>query len=69
MRVGDLVEITRPRIGVPKNTVGLIMDRVGSRRTGLEDLKYFLVQFIGEPGQRQPGLQRRFLPQDLKVIS
>ena len=69
MKVGDLVEITRPSIGVPRNTVGVIMDTAGSRRTGLEDLKYFLIQLLGEPGKRQSGVLRRYLPRDLKVVS
>ena len=65
MKIGDLVKITRPSIGIPANTVGLILDkRQGDMKY---DLEYFEVQLFGR--QRQNLNVRRYLPRDLAIVS
>jgi hypothetical protein len=67
MKIGNLVEITRPSIGIPKGTVGLVLDKqCGDMKY---DLEYFVVQLIGTVGLRQPNMLRRYLPRDLAVVS
>ena len=69
MLVGDLVRITRPSIGVPVGTIGLIM-RVSMWRTdeerqktrGLSQVPLYFVQ-------RMNGPLRRYLARDLETVS
>lgn len=66
MKPGDLVKITRPSIGVPKDTIGLITEH--HRKTPLrDDLHLFVVQLTEHP---EYGTQtRRYLSRDLEVVS
>ncbi len=71
MQPGDLVRITRASIGVPKNTIALI---VSARQydaycvEGYEDEAYdlFHVQLITDT--KLNGRVRRYLPQDLRKL-
>ena len=64
MRVGELVEITRARIGTPIGTIGLIMERELRRDEGWQDYIY-TVHLVGKPDTVRT---RRFLGKDLRVI-
>lgn len=66
MKVGDLVKMTKARIGVPENTIGLITEH--HRVTPLrDDLHIFIVQLL-EPTEFGARTVRR-LSRDLEVIS
>ena len=65
MKVGDLVKITRASIGIPEGTLALIIDHVPARRESAMSLMYCLVQLVGL-GNRP---NRRYLPEDLEVVS
>ena len=61
MKVGELVEITRARIGTPIGTIGLIMEReVRPTRDYI-----YTVHLVGKPDTVRT---RRFLGKDLRVI-
>ena len=61
MRAGDLVRVRRSSIGIPMESLALIVDRsIGGTGVG-----YWTVKFIG--GELN-GKTRRFLTQDLRRI-
>ena len=66
MKPGDLVKITRPSIGVPKDSIGLITEH--HRVADLQgDMHLFVVQLTEHP---EYGTQtRRYLSRDLEGIS
>ena len=76
MQPGDLVRITRASIGVPKDTIGLIVkarvhDEVGDiREISHVDEVYtlFHVQLIGMRVRGLNGVVRRYLAQDLRKV-
>ena len=63
MKVGDLVETTRARIGVPAGTIGLVTNvDFNSEKT----VKYIIVlaRWFGKPEH-----ERMWIPEYLKVVS
>ena len=64
MKPGDLVRITRAGIGVPRDTVGLILDTVEPRSEELYDLEFHVIQLCN----RKSRVIRR-LERDLEVIN
>ena len=76
MQPGDLVRITRASIGIPKDTIGLIVkarvhDEVGDvREISHVDEVYtlFHVQLIGMRVRGLNGVVRRYLAQDLRKV-
>ena len=76
MQPGDLVRITRASIGVPKNTIGLVVkarvhDEVGDiREISHVDEVYtmFHVQLLCMPARGMNGVVRRYLAQDLRKL-
>ena len=72
MQVGDLVRIKRPGIGIPVNTMALIIKR-HEKGPEYEDASSYIiysVQFIGKLNAwtRYPPL-RRYLASDLEVVN
>ena len=67
MKVGDLVEITRASIGVPKGTTGLIVDATESDPINNTTYWRYEIQLFGIP--KRQGLNRQHLGRDLKVLS
>jgi hypothetical protein len=65
MKAGDLVEITRASIGVPAKTVALILSKVQVNN----QYEYFNVQLVGNNLMQPSYRRRRYVAQDLKVIS
>jgi hypothetical protein len=66
MKIGDLVSIERPSIGIPKGTLAMITERVGDNnypRSYPAFSTLFHVQIIGIP--KHP---RRYFSDDLAVI-
>ena len=72
MQPGDLVRITRGSIGVPKDTIGLIVKaRVhddGPTRRVDKVYTLFHVQLIGMRVRGLNGKVRRYLAQDLRKV-
>jgi hypothetical protein len=64
MQVGDLVKITRASIGVPVNTVGLIVDKTECDTSTFPYYQYHVQMY----GLRLPRT-RRWLARDLEVVS
>ena len=62
MKVGELVEITRARIGTPIGTIGLIVEKCQSS-TGHGNV--YTVHLVGKPDTVRT---RRFLGKNLRVI-
>ena len=69
MKPGDLVKITRASIGVPRDTIGLILKTVEPEDAKLYDLEYHVVQLVNPPHDSTRLKTRRYLPRDLEVIS
>ena len=65
MRVGELVEITRARIGTPIGTIGLIMERELRRDDEGGGRYIYTVHLVGKPDTVRT---RRFVGKDLRVI-
>jgi len=65
MKVGNLVKITRASIGIPEGTLALVIEYVPARAESNPDLMYYIVQLVGL-GHRPT---RRYLPQDLEMVS
>jgi hypothetical protein len=64
VKVGDLIKITRSSIGVPRDTVGLVLD-VSFSDSGF---RYFQIQMFGlDP--TMVGRTRRYLGRDLEIVS
>lgn len=66
MKVGNLVRITRIGIGVPPDSLALIIDKRGARSPG-DSTELFVVRLVGSKGKA--SRMRRYLARDLKVIS
>ena len=64
MKPGDLVRITRAGIGVPRDTVGLILDTVEPRSEELYDLEFHVIQLCNSKSRVISRLER-----DLEVIN
>ena len=70
MKVGNLVRIQRASIGVPKGTVGLIVETTEREPVNaLHDATYFVhhIQLCGI-AERQGGY-RQYLERDLEIIN
>ncbi len=70
MQPGDLVRITRTSIGVPKDTIGLIVKarrHFDSDAEG-ENMIYTLFHVQLMMDTKLNGLVRRYLPQDLRKL-
>ena len=61
MKVGELVEISRARIGTPIGTIGMIVEREARPVGGY----IYTVHLVGKPDTVRT---RRFLGKDLRVI-
>ena len=64
MQVGNLVRITRPGIGVPVGTIGLILE--SHKPPGTSEQEIHLLYLIGTDTVNH---KRRYLSRDLEVIS
>ena len=62
LRPGDLVCITRHSIGVPPNSIGLIIARRGAR-SARDQIEIYTVQLVGCNSR-----SRSYLARDLKRI-
>ena len=60
IKIGDLVKVTRPSIGIPRDTVGLVM----SADFADSGFRYYKTKMIGVD-----MAARRFLGRDLEVVS
>ena len=71
MKPGDLVEIKRRSIGTPKGTIALVTETVHLDPSDQHDIiKYYIVKVFYTNSNGQNVLrERRFLEQDLEVIS
>ena len=81
MQVGNLVKITRASIGVPADSMGLIIKvgeprgdyvmqgHVTSEGMPMYPPEIFTVQLIGVLGALGYPSERRYLPRDLEVVS
>ena len=70
MKAGDLVKIKRASIGVPKDTVALIVRIVSREKTLESGTEYHVVRLFGVNSFGQNVLrERRYLEMDLEVIS
>ena len=67
MNIGDLVKITRDSIGVPKGTIGLIVDTRISNPNA-KGASYFIheIQLCGI--KKRQGGNRQYLERDLQVV-
>lgn len=65
MKVGDLVKLTPAPIGVPENSIGLIIEH--ARDTKRADLHIFVVQLLMRSEYGFASVRR--LSRDLEVIS
>ena len=70
MKVGDLVKIKRISIGVPLDTMGLIINIVEpgdiSSNYGYGDIVYYIIQITN----KKIGVkQRRYLKGDLELVN
>ena len=68
MQPGDLVRITRASIGVPKDTIGLIVKARVHRNDLIDNEVYtlFHVQLVTKT--KLNGAVRRYLAQDLRKL-
>jgi hypothetical protein len=63
LRPGNLVRIIRPSIGVPRDTIGLIVEGFTSpHRASFDPKEIWIVELLN-------GLQRRYLGRDLEKIN
>tara|TARA_Y100000310_G_scaffold85258_1_gene82079 strand:+ start:104 stop:322 length:219 start_codon:yes stop_codon:yes gene_type:complete len=69
MKPGDLVKITRPRLGMPKGTVGLIVYSVETTDIFVESMGDPRIHMVDLIGSEFVGVSRTFLSRDLEVIS
>ena len=68
MQPGDLVRITRASIGVPKNTIGLIV-KAREHEQNVDDWRVytlFHIQLVTDT--KLNGTVRRYLTQDLRRL-
>ena len=73
MKAGNLVKVTRARIGVPAGTLGLVVE-VLKREVDVEQPiksweNLYVVQLFGHVHLPGPAHPRRFLWRDLEVLS
>ena len=73
MKAGNLVKVTRARIGVPAGTLGLVVE-VLKREVDVEQPiksweNLYVVQLLGHVHLPGPVHPRRFLWRDLEVLS
>ena len=73
MKAGNLVKVTRARIGLPSGTLGLIVE-VLKREVDVEQPiksweNLYVVQLLGHVHLPGPDRTRRFLWRDLEVLS
>ena len=71
MQPGNLVRITRASIGVPKDTIGLVVKaRAIDDNVPDADEVYILfhVQLLCMPARGMNGVVRRYLAQDLRKL-
>ena len=73
MKAGNLVKVTRARIGVPAGTLGLVVE-VLKREVDVEQPiksweNLYVVQLLGHVHLPGPAARRRFLWRDLEVLS
>ena len=75
MQVGNLVKITRASIGVPRDSMGMIIkvteprgDYVDQYGEEMYPPIIFMVQLVC-PNGKYSRVQRRYLPRDLEVVS
>ena len=66
MKIGDLIRNTRASLGIPKGTVGLIIDKQKSAIAGKYDDESYYVYEIQWLGRRMSHSRR--LARDLEVI-
>lgn len=65
MKPGNLVRITRASIGVPLDSLGLIIEKRGAR--GSRDrIQLYVVRLVG--GNGKAGRVRRYLARDLRRV-
>jgi hypothetical protein len=62
VRVGDLVKVTRAHLGVPLNSVGLIVSSV----TSDSSLVYYSIRFVSWP---ELSYHRRYMGCDLEIVN
>jgi len=74
VQVGNLVKITRASIGVPRDSMGMIIkvteprgDYVDQYGEEMYPPIIFIVQLVCNQGQS--SIPRRYLPRDLEVVS
>ncbi len=67
MQIGDMVKIKRASVGIPLDTVGLIVNIIKPTPSiHYDDLTYYVVQIV----RKEHGvLHRRYLERDLEVVS
>ncbi len=75
MQVGNLVKITRASIGVPRDSMGMIIkvteprgDYVDQFGENMYPPIIFIVQLVCMHGEYS-SVPRRYLPRDLEVVS
>ena len=75
MQVGNLVRITRGSIGVPRDSMGMIIkvteprgDYVDQYGEEMYPPIIFIVQLVC-PNSEYSSVPRRYLPRDLEVVS
>ena len=64
VKAGDLVKIVRPSLGIPRDTVGLVLNSEFAD----SGFRYFKIHMFGVE-VHMVGKARRFLGRDLEVIS
>ena len=73
MKAGNLVKVTRARIGVPAGTLGLVVEvlkREGDVEQPIKSWEnLYVVQLLGHVHLPGPVHPRRFLWRDLEVLS
>ena len=64
MKAGDLVKIIRPSLGIPRDTVGLVLNSEFAD----SGFRYFKIHMFGVE-VHMVGKTRRYLGRDLEVVS
>ena len=68
MQPGDLVRITRGSIGIPKDTIGLIVKARVHRNDLIDNEVYTLFHVQLATKTKLNGVVRRYLTQDLRKL-
>tara|TARA_Y100000296_G_scaffold31509_1_gene36574 strand:+ start:281 stop:481 length:201 start_codon:yes stop_codon:yes gene_type:complete len=66
MQPGNLVKIIRAGIGIPKDSLALILESIVTKSIDDYDLPYHVVVVFQT---RKPNMLRRFLERDLELVS